>query len=172
MRIRHLDGVEDARALIRINAEAWREAYAEILPDEALARMDPEPTDEHVREAFDRLRDDRERILVAEDDTETVRGFCYFRWGDDTKSFVDEGETGLKEIYVEPEYWRSGIGTELLEQGLALLPEPIERVRLEMLDGNEVGRRFYRSHGFERTGSSEFEIGGEPYPTSIYTLEL
>ncbi len=34
-----------------------------------------------------------------------------------------------------------------------------------MLDGNEVGHRFYAARGFDRTGSSEFEIAGEAYPT-------
>lgn len=70
-----------------------------------------------------------------------------------------------------PDYWGAGIGTSLLERGLTLLLESVERVRLEMLDGNEVGRRFYVSRGFDPTGESEFKIAGETYPTSIYTLE-
>lgn len=172
MEIRHPEAVADARALVRINALAWREAYDGILPDEALARMETDPSDDRVRRAFERLRDDRDGILVAEDHDGIVRGYSHFRWGEDTKVFVGGNEAGLEEIYVEPDYWGEGIGTTLLERGLALLPGSIERVRLEMLDGNEVGRRFYLSHGFDRTGESEYEIGGETYPTSIYTLEL
>lgn len=172
MEIRHLEYSADARAVIRINALAWREAYRNILPDETLAEFETNPSEERVQKAFERLYDDRDGLLVAEDDNGTVRGYSYFRWGEDTKEFVGEKAAGLKEIYIEPDYWGNGIGTTLLERGLELLPESIERVQLEMLDGNDVGRQFYSARGFDRTGESEFEIRGETYPTSIYTLEL
>ena len=172
MDVRHLERVDDARALIRINAMAWRVAYTEILPDEALARVETDPSTERVQQAYERLRENRDGILVTEDAKGIVRGFCYFRWNEETKPFVGEDEADLKEIYVEPNYWGDGIGTTLLERGLALLPESVERVRLEMLDGNEIGHQLYVSRGFDRTGESEFEIAGETYPTSIYTLKI
>jgi len=37
-----------------------------------------------------------------------VRGYCYFRWGEETKSFVGENEAGLTGLYVEPDYWGKG----------------------------------------------------------------
>ncbi|MFC4439323.1 MULTISPECIES: GNAT family N-acetyltransferase [Natrialbaceae] len=173
MEIRRLDveGTADARAIARINALAWREAYADLLPEEVIARFEADPSDEQRREYADRLRDDRDGIFLAEIDG-AARGYSYVRWSEETKDFVGENEAGLKEIYVEPEYWGQGIGTALLERGLERVPDDIERVRLEMLEGNETGHRFYAARGFARTGSSEFEIAGEAYPTAIYTLEL
>lgn len=173
MEIRRFDaeGTADARAITRINALAWREAYADLLPDEVIAQFGADPSDEQLREYADRLAHDRDGIHLAESDG-APRGYSYVRWGEDTKSFVGENEAGLKEIYVEPDYWGEGIGTALLERGIDALPENVERLRLEMLDGNEVGHRFYAARGFDRTGSSEFEIAGETYPTAIYTLEL
>jgi len=103
---------------------------------------------------------------------QAVRGDIYLRWGDETKAFVNEEEAGLKEIYTHPDYWGEGIGTSLLQHGLDLLPDSISAVKLEMLSGNTVGQRFYEARGFERTGSSEFEIGDEAYPTDIYVLHL
>ncbi|TYL38228.1 GNAT family N-acetyltransferase [Natronococcus pandeyae] len=173
MEIRRFDaeGTADARAITRINALAWREAYADLLPDEVIAQFGADPSDEQLREYANRLTHDRDGIFLAEIDG-TARGYSYVRWGDETKDFVGDDEAGLKEIYVEPDYWGEGIGTALLERSIDVLPEGIERLRLEMLDGNEVGHRFYAARGFDRTGSSEFEIAGEAYPTAIYTLEL
>ncbi|WP_436345219.1 N-acetyltransferase family protein [Natronorubrum sp. FCH18a] len=171
MQLRHLQGPADARAIVRINALAWRAAYDDLLPTDVLEQFDPDPPDEAVREYAARLRDDRDGIVLADADG-AARGYSYFRWGDDTKSFVGPSEAGLKEIYVEPDYWGEGVGTALLERGLECLPPSIDRVRLEMLDGNDVGRRFYDARGFERTGSAEFEIAGEWYPTAIYALEV
>lgn len=173
MEIRRLDveGTADVRAITRINALAWREAYADLLPDDVIAQLGADPSDEQLREMADRLEHELDGIHLAESDG-AARGYSYVRWGEETKDFVGENGAGLKEIYVEPEYWGEGIGTALLERGLDALPEDVERVRLEMLEGNETGHRFYAARGFARTGSSEFEIAGEAYPTTIYTLEL
>jgi len=171
MNIRHLEGYDDIRARSRINALAWREAYQGLLPEEVLDGMDEDPSEEQVEATYEQLREDSDGILIAEDDDGTVRGYLYLRWGEETKSFVNEGEADLKEIYVSPDSWGQGIGTELLERGLTLLPEDIHRVKLEMLSGNEVGRSFCESRGFERIETSEFEIAGDSYPTDIYTLE-
>ncbi|WP_341850627.1 GNAT family N-acetyltransferase [Natronococcus wangiae] len=93
-----------------------------------LAGFDSDPSEERLRERTDRLRDDRDGIFLAGIDG-TVRGYSYFRWGEETKSFVGEDEAGLKEIYVDPDYWGEGIGTALLERGLDGLPDGVERVR-------------------------------------------
>lgn len=107
--------------------------------------------------------------MLATDDAGDALGFADFRWGDiETKSFVGENEAGLKAIYVDPEHWGEGVGTALLERGLSLLPEAVETLRLEMLDGNDVGDAFYRAKGFERTGEATHEIDGEAYPTVVY----
>ena len=172
MRIRHLEGPDDIQGVIRANGLAWQEAYEDVLPEDVLDRQVIDPSDEQVRERYERVRDDSDRFLVAEDEG-TIRGYAYLRWNDrETKSFVGGNEAGLKEIYVEPDYWREGIGTALLERGRSLLPDDVTALKLEMLSGNEAARKFYEKHGFERTGTSEFEIGNRSYPTDIYTLEL
>ncbi|WP_394739047.1 GNAT family N-acetyltransferase [Natronococcus roseus] len=172
MELRRLEpGTADARAITRVNALAFREAYDELLPEEVLAGFGAAPSDGQLREYADRLREDRRGIFLAELEGE-VRGYGYVRWGEGTKAFVGPDEAGLKELYVEPDYWGEGVGTALLERCLEALPNEVERLRLETLAGNDVGRRFYEARGFERTGRSEFEIAGEAYPTAIYTLEM
>ena len=171
MEVRPLAGRDDVPGVVRAHGLAWREAYRDVLPDRVLDGITVEPDDDAVEEWYARVREDRDRFLVAVHEG-SVRGYIYLRWGGETKDFVGAEAAGLKEIYVEPDYWGQGIGTALLERGLDLLPDGVEALRLEMLAGNAVGERFYESRGFERTGSDEVEIGGDAYPTVIYSLAL
>lgn len=101
MQVRHLEGAADVREATRVNVLAWRAAYDGILPDAVLAGRDPDPDEERVRETYEAWREDRDGILVAEE--ETVHGYAYFRWGEGTKPFVGSDEAGLKELYVRPD---------------------------------------------------------------------
>jgi len=173
MEIRRLDGRDDVRGLIRAHGLAWREAYDGILPEEVLPEHPEDPTEQDVERWIDRLRENRDGVLVAVDEEGTVRGFADFRWGNaETKAFVGDDEAGLKAIYVEPAYWNRGIGTALLERGLEIVPESVDTLRLETFSENDISRRFYETWGFERTGEGEHEIGGRSYPTDIYALRM
>lgn len=173
MEVRQLAGRRDVSGLIRAHGLAWREAYAGLLPEEILQQQTVNPTEEDVQQRYEWLRENRDGILVAVDDEETVRGFADFRWGEaETKDFVGDSEAGLKAIYVEPDSWGRGFGSALLEQGIECLPDNVDVIRLEMLSGNEVGHRFYKARGFERTDTSQHEIENTLYPTDISTLHL
>lgn len=173
MKIRRYEDREDARGVARVQALAWRAAYADLLPDELIETQNPNPNDDALEEWHDFLIANRRGVLVAVADCGTVRGFADVRWGDaETKAFVGPDEADLKAIYVDPAHWGEGIGTALLERALDALPALTETLRLEMLAGNEVGRRFYEARQFERTGETSHEIGGESYPTVLYSLRL
>ncbi|MFC3960201.1 GNAT family N-acetyltransferase [Halovivax cerinus] len=172
MNIRQLRSREDVRAAIEINGRAWEAAYADVLPADVVAQVAGEPADEHVDRRFDQLLDDPAGFLVAEDDEGEVLGYAHLRWGENTQPFVGETEAGLTELYVDPEVWGEGVGTALIERGLDVLPDDVDAITLEMLDGNEVGARFFESRGFERSGTSETDVGGETYPTVRYRRDL
>lgn len=171
MEIRQLEGREELADVIRAHGLAWREAYRGVLPDHVVDQIPVEPTDQAIADWYERIRDDRDRFLVAVSG-DAIRGYIYLRWGDETKDFVGANEAGLKEIYVHPDYWGQGIGTTLLEHGIDLLPDDIGALKLEMVSGNEIGKRFYEARGFERAGTSAFEIGNESYPMDIYAVQL
>lgn len=173
MEIRHFNGRDDVRDLIRAHGLAWREAYTGLLPEDLLQEQTVDPTEEDVQQWFEELRDNRDGVLVAVDTDGTVRGFADFRWGETgTKDFIVEDEAGLKAIYVEPAYWGQGIGTALIERGVQLLPNSVETLRLEMLSGNEVGHQFYEALEFKRAGAGEYEMRGHTYATDRYMLSL
>jgi ribosomal protein S18 acetylase RimI-like enzyme len=169
MNIRHLRDETDVRGVQRVNRRAWRAAY-DFLPDDLLdARAGP-PSDDEVADYFDRVRDDRDRFLVAERDGKIV-GYAYVRW-DDTKAFVGDDEAGLKEIYVDPDHWSEGVGTALLDSAIDLLPDDVTALALEAFAGNDLAARFYAARGFERVDSGEVDIGGDTYETEIRRREL
>ncbi|AGB17272.1 acetyltransferase [Halovivax ruber XH-70] len=173
MHVRQYEDRSDARAIARIQARAWMDAYADLLPADVLASQSPDPDDETVAGWHQSLTANRQGVLLAVDETGERLGFADFRWGDaETKAFVDENEAGLKSIYVDPDSWGNGVGTALLERGISILPEAVETLRLEMLEGNEIGHEFYRAKGFEVTDEASHEIGDEAYPTLVYSLEL
>lgn len=172
MEIREYKTPGDARAVARVQALSWRAAYDGLLPESVLDAQDVDPPEEQVDTYHEGLVSNREGVFLAEDKTEVI-GFADFRWGDaETKPFVGERDAGLKAIYVLPERWGEGIGTSLLERGVAALPDWTEALRLEMLEGNDIGARFYESRGFKRTGEATHEIADETYPTVIYSRTL
>lgn len=173
MEVRPIERESDVRGLIRAHGLAWREAYDGLLPPEILQDQTVNPTEEDVQHWQEGLRKNQEGVLVAVDDEGVVRGFADLRWDDsETKEFVGDDEADLKAIYVEPDWWGEGIGTTLLEQGLEILPQSVDVVRLEMFAENDIARRFYEAKGFKQTYTGEYDIAGDSYPTHIYTLQL
>ena len=108
-------------------------------------------------------------MLVADD--EAVVGYAHVRVTD-TKPFVGDDEAGLKELYVHPDRWGEGVGGELLGRGLATLPDGVEAVVLETLDGNDRAAGFYEAHGFRRVGERTVGVAGEQYPALVYRRPL
>lgn len=170
MEVRPIEDREDVREMTEAHGEAWRAAYEGIVPDEILAGMTVDPDEGELDRRYEHYAG-HEGVLVAEVEG-LVRGYAFVRWGEDTKAFVGPDEAGLKEIYVHPDWWGEGIGTVLLEAGIDLLSGDVTALRLEVLADNEVGRRFYEARGFERTGTTETDLGETTLEAVIYTLEL
>lgn len=171
MEVRPLQDEADVRELTVVHGCAWRAAYEGLLPEPVIDQIAiDDPTGERVRSEYERLTGfGEDRVLVAEDDASTVRGYAVFRWGEnETKDSVRDGEAELKELYVDPGCWGEGFGTALLEAGLDRLPAAVDSIALEALVGNDVAAGFYEARGFEPDGTATFEFNGERYPTRIY----
>lgn len=160
----------DARGAAVAHNRAWRAAYEGLLPEDVLARFDPDPGPETVDDWHERLQAAGDLALVARDGDDVV-GYALFRWAD-TKPFVDPGAAGLKEIYVHPDHWGEGAGSELLRAGIDRLPDEASALVLGMLAGNDVGRRFYEARGFEAVDETTTEVAGESYPVTVYERPL
>lgn len=169
MEIVPLENPDALRGAIQAHGCAWREAYDDLLPAAVLEGMTVEPSPSDVDQWRERLPDgpDDGGIAYGAEVEGAVRGYIHLRW-ENTKPFVREEEAGLKEIYIHPDYWDEGLGTQLLEAGIDALPARVDSLALEVLAANDLGRHFYEAKGFEVADHDQITIDAEPYETVIY----
>ena len=160
---------EDAREMRDAWARAWRTGHESVLSAKAFSAVAVAPSEEDLERWRDRIETRRDRFLVADDGR--VVGYVAVRWAE-TKPFVGDDEAGLKELYVHPDRWGEGVGGELLERAIGTLPDRIEAVLLETLDGNDRAAGFYEAHAFRRVDERTVEVAGEQYPALVYRRPL
>lgn len=137
--------LEDASAIAAVHVDTWRVAYRNLVPEDFLAGLSVEGR-RRMWESV--LSSGSATVLVAESGGRVV-GFCA------VGEHVDEAERApgvleLWTLYVEASHWSTGIGRDLwLAAETKLLTQPVERVTLWVLDGNERAIGFYRRAGFE-----------------------
>jgi len=84
-------------------------------------------------------------FLVAETDAD-LAGYVVADWM--TNNGRDFGH--IKDLAVEPEFRRHGVGRGLLQRAVSrLLIEGVSRIKLEVREHNTPARRLYADEGFE-----------------------
>lgn len=180
---------EDAGDVQQVARESWHAAYDDIVGAE---RVESVVDSWYDLDGLERsiAREDGQ-FLVAEtpskDDGEMPGGDSEASDRDSEASGGDgevvgfaqavlgeEGEAAeLPRIYVHPDRWSEGVGSELLDRIEEWLRERgAERLRLVVLADNEVGNAFYESHGYRAVGSCETEFEGETYADYVREKEL
>ncbi|WP_458206143.1 N-acetyltransferase family protein [Haladaptatus sp. NG-SE-30] len=136
---------DDSSAVQRVARTSWHAAYDEVLGESRVKEIvdswfDPENVVADVN------RDERP-FFVAERDSEVV-GFVI--------GIPDEERDAtfhLYRIYVHPDFWGEGIGTQLLRRFEdEVRNRAARRMRLSVIEPNEDAIAFYESRGFERVG--------------------
>lgn len=167
MAVRPLASLADAAAVLAVRRRAWRAAYEDLLPAAAIEAATTGTTPSEFRAG---VGGDGRALLVWEDDA--IRGFVSAVWdAAETKAYAGDGDAELRALYVAPERWREGVGTDLLAAATAALPDR-ERLVLACLRGNDRARRFYEARGFERVSSATVDIDGRRVPTVVYARPL
>lgn len=158
--------VDDARAIAVVQVETWRSAYAGLMPEALLRRMDVDRNAERRAESWaERHRDARVVDLVAERDGEVVG------WASVGPTDQDDlpGHGQLFAIYALARTWSSGVGHALMEAAEGCLRDAgFDRACLYVLDGNDRAAGFYERHGWREDGHTwvdeRFGYGGVPVP--------
>ena len=143
----------DASGIAHVHIRAWKEAYSGVIPHDYLERLSLETKTEWWRNAL--LAEETNVIVAIKDDQ--IIGWISFG------SSRDEDTVGAAEvyaIYILPDYWRRGIGSDLLKAA-----EPsfggFSSIVLWVLAENKRALAFYRDHGFEPDGATkQIEVGG------------
>jgi len=89
--------------------------------------------------------------------------FGYFRDGKIAGYFsllwLDNGECELNNLAVLPEYRHAGIGARLLEHAFEAAKEQgCTKVKIGIVEENQVLRKWYESFGFVHVGTQKFEF--------------
>lgn len=169
MDVRQPDSIDEYRKGERIIADAWRDAFGDIVSEEAIERVETAASGSGLAERYRRVTDDDSQLALIALMEDQVVGTASMAWGSDsTNRFVEPDEAELVTLYVDPERWSEGIGTELIDEVFHRLPASTDRLLLQTFVENEQGRAFYESRGFETVETWTFEIADESYPTVVY----
>jgi ribosomal protein S18 acetylase RimI-like enzyme len=140
----------DAEAVALVHVRAWQAAYAHVFPEQRLAELS---VDERA------LQWRKSPPLVAEADGLIV-GFVSVGASRDVDA---DGE--LFAIYVDPDYWRKGVGRNLITAAEERLRElGHEEATLWVLADNPRARRFYERVGWQHDGKTR--------PIAIFGIEV
>lgn len=160
--------LEDARAIAEINAAAWRETYAELMPAEALAGID---LDDWTRRWRRRIGSGEagQAVLVALDDGVPV-GFARCNRQSNPK-LVPLGFDGeIASIYLLRRVQRRGLGRGLMAR-LAehLISVGCVSAAVWVLRDAPKARGFYEALGAAPLGvEGVWEVGGAVLPDLAY----
>ncbi|MER6089960.1 GNAT family N-acetyltransferase [Streptomyces bluensis] len=169
LRIREMT-LADCRAVAEIRIGGWRTAYAGMIPQAYLDRLDVDADAERRRGHLEK-RNAEVVNLVAERHGGVVGWACHgpYREGE-----VRTDDAELYAVYVRPGHFSTGVGRALLrESAQRCAIAGHERMLLWVLKDNVRARRFYESHGFTPDGAEEpFEVDGVAVPEVRYVRAL
>jgi len=163
-------GPLDAEGIARVHTQSWQHAYRGVVSDEYLDALRWEQRYEMWNAALVEPTMPGTSIFVAIDADEVVTGFASIGLVRDDdlreREFFE-----LYAIYLAPEMWRRGIGTQIMNAALGAVPTSAPGVTLWVLAENERGRRFYERHNFAFDGTSRVqEIGDRRLEELRYLL--
>jgi ribosomal protein S18 acetylase RimI-like enzyme len=142
--------LEDAAAIAEVHVRTWQAAYEHVFGAERLASLTVEQRLPLWRQILD---DPSQTVFVAEGDEGRVEGWCTVGRSRDA-----DADAELWGIYVLPEAWGSGAGTELMRAGIEALRESGCRdAILWVLEDNPRARRFYEREGWSADGQRKLD---------------
>jgi ribosomal protein S18 acetylase RimI-like enzyme len=157
----------DAQAIAAVHVASWRAAYAGLLPDELLARLDADARARQWRERLAGLG--AGAFVLVFEHLGQVRGFV--SGGPDRHGSAD-GE--VYAIYVDPDWQGRGAGTRLLTAASRRLAEArFCQASLWVLVGNDPAVGFYESRGWRFDGTEQpWAFEGGTHPEARYVISL
>lgn len=155
----------DAVAVQRVARAAWHAAHAPIIGADAVEEILAEWYDRADLEAG--IRRDHSTMFLAIENGDVI-GFA-----DGGPSEEGPADAVVARIYVHPEQWGNGIGTELLHRLFdTLRARGCDSVWLAVMAENDVGRAFYEKHGFETHRKRTVEHAGHEAEDRVLVREL
>jgi GNAT superfamily N-acetyltransferase len=138
----------DADDLDEVFRQSWFEGFKDIIDAEDRENVEQGRcvTEEDIEQG---MQQDGILTLVYIVDG-TVLGQGRIAWCDDTtESYTDtdRGEAELRSMYVHPDHWNEGIGSEIIGELVERCPVEPSALKAETYEGSDAAE-FYRSKGF------------------------
>lgn len=159
----------DAAGIARVHVETWRDAYAGLLPDKHLLRLNAQTHAMAWSRSLSHVEGPRHTLVAIIDDD--VVGFTNFgsaREGQPAR----EGEIFM--LYVATDWRDRGIGRQLIMAAFdALRDRGFGAAGIWCLAENTAAIGFYRRLGGKRISASRQEnVGGALFPVIGFLWEL
>lgn len=154
----------DVPAIQHVAERAWNTIYDETLPQDIIDAAidewyDSESLLQHVENP------DVAYFVATEADR--VYGYVTGTAGDDPRI----GELGA--IYVYPDHWRTGIGSQLIDRfETYAVDQAWNRIQIRVLADNHVARTFYEKHGYEQTTTDVVTLFGTDADEVVYRKRI
>jgi len=155
MRIR-LASPDDADGIAHVHVDSWRAAYKGIVPDAHLASLSYEQRAARWRDNFT-MANRNTFVYVAEDVHGRIMGFT----GGGPERDGDPNYSGeLYALYLHPDYFRQGIGKQLVQTvAHRLIQDGMSSMLVWVLAQNPA-RAFYEALDGKYLYEKPVEIGG------------
>jgi GNAT superfamily N-acetyltransferase len=155
---------EDALEVAQLHVRSWQAAYRGLMPDDVLDGLRPE--DRAGRYTFGSHDPNRPRTILAVEDG-AVCGLATTAPATASQAEESDGEESDREgpggelcaLYVDPDWWGTGVGRRLIAEARAHLSDQgFTGAELWVLAGNTRAMRFYGIDGWSPDGSARREV--------------
>jgi GNAT superfamily N-acetyltransferase len=163
--------VDDVDAFVSMKNDAWRWAYAGILPDEHLASLTVDAQAEWWRARLAKPEPHDNWVFVALDGDRVV-GVAGAERARDEDAGPTTGELGM--LYLLADHVGHGLGRRLHDRALAALRDAsYTRATLWVLEANARGRGFYEHVGWAPDGTrGDHMVECANHPMLRYAIAL
>ena len=159
----------DAHGIGTVVVQSWRAAYRGLLPDDVLAGLSIPDREQFWSDALTASPPNTRAVVATI--AGAIVGFAATGPPLVPADRADPTLGDLYAVYLVPDVWRRGIGTQLHAAALDLLRScGFTHAGLWVLDTNEPALRFYYHHGWTDTGRSQLDEG--PGGTELHERRL
>ena len=138
----------DALAIAELKVLTWRDSYAGLMPDRALANLDAKAEAPHWHDWLDDDTSGLIALLLEKNGRLVGYGLAGPMRTGDREGAEIEADAEIYALYIHPDCQRAGLGKRLMAGLLEhLIKAGFTKVGLWMVGGNDKAEQFYLSIG-------------------------
>ncbi len=157
--------VADAAGMARVRVDTWRQAYADMMPEDFLASLSYEESEKWFLEHVIPPRAPDQFVIIAEDDQGSIIGYTI---GGANRDEDPDYEAEIYAIYIKPGYQHFGTGASLLKGAVERLIERGMHTMIIWVVAQNPARGFYEALGGRLVHFRDIQKHGFSMPEVAY----